>query len=134
MKNYKFNTEDLSKELGARKSADQKDIDRVMRNEEKIKKAAKKGALAKFLSDIVLFFQLLSDYTRGRYRKVPLKTIAAIVGALAYILCPVDLIPDFLPGIGYVDDAGVMALCLKLVKSDIDRYRDWKEGNNRKAA
>lgn len=131
---YNYNNEDLGKELEVRESADQKDIDKVLRNEKKIKKAAKKGALSKFLSDIVLFFQLLGDYTRGRYRKVPLKTIAAIVGALAYILCPVDLIPDYLPGIGYVDDAGVMALCLKLVKSDIDRYRDWKECNNRKAA
>ena len=132
---YNFDDKDLGRELEARKSASREDVDKVLRNEEKIKKMAKKGHLARFFKDIVLFFQLLEDYTRGRYKRVPLKTIAAIVGALVYVLCPIDLIPDFLPGIGYVDDAGVMALCLKLVQADINRYRDWKEdGNNEKAA
>lgn len=131
---YSFDDKDLSRELEARKSTSTKDVDKVLKNEEKIKRMAKKGALAKFFGDIVLFFQLLGDYTRGRYRKVPLRTIAAIVGALAYVLSPIDIIPDLLPVIGYVDDAGVMALCLKLVQSDIDHYRAWREGNNKKAA
>lgn len=132
---YNYNDKDFGRELEARRSASREDVDKVLRNEEKIKKMAKKGHLARFFKDIVLFFQLLADYTRGRYKKVPLRTIAAIVGALAYVLCPIDLIPDFLPGIGYVDDAGVMAICLKLVQYDINRYSDWKEScNNKKAA
>ena len=67
-------------------------------------------------------------------QQVPLKTIAAIVGTLVYVLSPIDIIPDFIPGFGYLDDAGVVELCRRLIKSDIDKYRAWKESGNQKAA
>ena len=44
-----------------------------------------------------------------------------------YVLNPLDLIPDLIFGFGLVDDAGVVALCLKLVESDLHRYAAWKE-------
>jgi len=42
----------------------------------------------------------------------------AIVGALAYFVCPLDLIPDFLPG-GWVDDASVIAGALAAIRAHI---------------
>ena len=57
---------------------------------------------------------------------LPRLTRAAIVGALAYLICPFDVIPDFIPVIGLVDDAAVIAICLKLVRTDIAAYRAWK--------
>lgn len=131
---YNFDEQDLSRELEARRSASREDVDKVLRNEEKIKKMAKKGHLARFFEDIVLFFQLLKDFCSGKYKQVPLKTIAAIVGTLVYVLSPIDIIPDFIPGFGYLDDAGVVELCRRLIKSDIDKYRAWKESGNQKAA
>ncbi|WP_143151253.1 YkvA family protein, partial [Marinobacter nauticus] len=62
----------------------------------------------------------------GRYRAIPWKSIAAIAGALLYVLNPIDLIPDIIFGIGFLDDAGIVALCLKLVESDLHRYAAWK--------
>ncbi len=44
---------------------------------------------------------------------------AALVGALAYFVLPVDLIPDMLPVIGYTDDAAMLAAAIKLVASHI---------------
>ena len=54
---------------------------------------------------------------------MPRGTVAAIVGSLLYVLSPVDLIPDMIPVVGYLDDAAVLALCLKFVKHDVDEYK-----------
>lgn len=92
--------------------------------EEKVKSS---GKLNRFRADIKLMFAMIRDYWNGSYRDVPWKSIAAIAGALIYVLNPLDVIPDLLIGIGFLDDAGVVALCLKLVESDLHRYAAWKE-------
>lgn len=97
------------------------------------KKVQGSGRLRRFTTDIRLMFSLIRDYWRGDYRAIPWKSIAAIAGALLYVLNPIDLIPDIIFGIGFLDDAGVVALCLKLVESDLHRYAAWKaqqEDNN----
>ena len=92
--------------------------------EEKVKNS---GRLNRFSTDIKLMFSLIRDYWYGHYRAIPWKSIAAVAGALLYVLNPLDLIPDLIFGFGLVDDAGVVALCLKLVESDLHRYAAWKE-------
>lgn len=92
--------------------------------EEKVKGS---GHLRRFTTDIRLMFSLIRDYWRGEYRDIPWKSIAAIAGALLYVLNPIDLLPDFIFMLGFLDDAGVVALCLKLVESDLHRYAAWKE-------
>jgi len=90
-------------------------------------KVRNSGKLRRFSTDIRLMFSMLRDYWQGSYREVPWKSIAAIVGALIYVLNPLDLIPDLLLGIGFLDDAGVVAACLALVESDLLRYAAWKD-------
>ena len=90
------------------------------------------GALRKYWEDVKTFFSMVKDYAGGAYREVPFGTIAAIVGALAYLLSPIDVIPDFIPVLGYLDDAAVLALCLKLVQGDVEDYRQWQ--SKRRAA
>lgn len=43
------------------------------------------------------------------------------------MLSPIDLIPDFIPVVGYVDDALVVAACLAMVESDLEIYKEWKK-------
>ncbi|MBO4524228.1 MAG: DUF1232 domain-containing protein [Spirochaetia bacterium] len=122
----KFNEEDLNREFEARKSSSEKDVNRVLRSWAKIMKMVKNNKeLAIFLDYVVIFIKMLRDYISGKYRDVPVRTIAAIVGALVYLLCPADMIPDFIPGIGYIDDAGVLAACIRMVKYDLDKYQDF---------
>ena len=69
---------------------------------------------------------MLKDYKVGIYKDVPWFTIASVVFALLYVLNPLDIIPDFIPGFGYVDDASVLALALRFIESDLHKYLDWK--------
>ncbi len=65
-------------------------------------------ALARFVPDcIVLFRRLLGD------PRVPRATKALLVPAIAYLAFPLDLIPDFIPVIGYLDDAVVLAWAVR---------------------
>ena len=52
---------------------------------------------------------LLSAYYCAFDRTTPIQVKAALLGALAYFVLPVDLIPDILPVLGYADDAAVLA-------------------------
>ena len=83
-------------------------------------------ALQNVLDDLFLMISLVRDWMSGSYRKIPKRAIVAILGAIIYFVMPVDAIPDFLPGIGYIDDALVIALVIKSIHMDLMEYKQWK--------
>ncbi|HSP11476.1 MAG TPA: YkvA family protein [Salegentibacter sp.] len=87
--------------------------------------------LNEYYRDFVDLFSLLQDWYKGRYKDVPWLVISSVGGALLYVLSPIDLIPDFLPMVGYLDDAAVFAALLKYVRQDLKKYRDWKYDEDR---
>jgi uncharacterized membrane protein YkvA (DUF1232 family) len=106
------------------------DIGKVLNKEEEIRsRFESSGPLGKFINDFKLLMAVVQDYAKGRYKKTPFWTIAAIVAALLYVLNPFDLIPDFIPGLGQVDDAAVVAACLLMVRQDLHKYKKWKIEN-----
>ena len=118
-----FNEEDVQKIFDGFNSYTQDDADKVMNNADRIEKIVSNGTLSKFLKDVKVYFKMLSDVFSRRYTRVPRGTVAAIVGSLLYVLSPMDLIPDMIPVIGYLDDVAVLTLCLKFVKHDVDEYK-----------
>jgi uncharacterized membrane protein YkvA (DUF1232 family) len=67
-------------------------------------------ALAGFIPDcVVLIRRLLGDDEVARWRK------GVLVLLLAYLVSPIDLVPDFVPGLGQLDDAIVVALALRVI-------------------
>ena len=48
---------------------------------------------------------------------------------MIYFVSPIDFILDSIPGIGYLDDVAVVAVCWNLVSSDIEEYTKWREEN-----
>jgi len=84
------------------------------------------GPLGRFIGDFKLLIAVVKDYWKGRYRKIPFFSIAAIVAALLYVINPFDIIPDIIPVIGYLDDAAVIAACLAMVRQDLHNYKLWK--------
>jgi uncharacterized membrane protein YkvA (DUF1232 family) len=83
-------------------------------------------APGRLLERLRLLWMVLGDYAKGNYRKVPWKAVAAIVAAAAYVVSPIDLIPDFLIPIGWTDDLLVVALTWGLVKHELRDYCAWK--------
>ncbi|MCW4441071.1 YkvA family protein [Vibrio splendidus] len=84
------------------------------------------GALSKLWNDIKLMMNLITDYVKGDYTDVPWRVIAAITGAIVYFASPIDVIPDFIPVVGYLDDALVIKLAIDLASEDFNEYKRWK--------
>lgn len=77
--------------------------------------------------NICNFCDLLSDYLDGTYQALPLATIVACLGGLIYLVLPFDVLPDFFAGIGWVDDAAVLAFIMAAEQNDVNEYLAWKE-------
>lgn len=114
-------------EEGAKKVGND-DVKKVVKRADEIKSTfEKKGPLGRFIKDVKLMLGLVQDYWNGSYRDVPWWAIAAVVAALLYVLSPIDLIPDFIPVIGCLDDAAVVGACLLMVEQQLAEYQQWKE-------
>lgn len=78
--------------------------------------------------DFLNLIQLLRAYFKGEYRKLPWTSIISALAAVLYFLNPFDVIPDFILGFGMLDDATVIAFCLRSMKSDLDKFVEYKAG------
>ena len=113
----------------------EEDVKETLGKEDEIKKLFKRvNVLAKYCNDLCEVFELLRDRVAGVYRETPWATIAALTGALIYVLSPLDLILDFIPGIGFLDDAIVIGLAIRLALPDLEKYRAWKTACKETAA
>ncbi len=74
----------------------------------------------------VLLAGLAKDVFAGNYKDVPWPTVAAIGFAIAYVVSPVDLIPDVMIPVGWTDDSMVVALVFAAIEHDIKKYAKWK--------
>ena len=103
------------------------DIQRVDEHSEEIKsRFLGEGPLGTFVEELILALRLTSDYVTGRYRKIPYWAITAIAFMFLYIVNPMDLIPDFIIGLGQLDDLAVVSMCLILVRQEIHVYKAWR--------
>ncbi len=78
------------------------------------------------LSNIPVLVSMVRSYFKGEYPSLPRGTLIGILAALVYFVSPVDIIPDAIPGIGYLDDAMVVTVTMAFVKSDVDTYKQWR--------
>ena len=107
------------------------DLEYIINEEDKLKEKLQDSShLERFTKDLMLFVSLIKDYYKGNYRDIPYKTISAGVVGLLYTLNPIDIIPDFIPFIGHIDDALVLAFCLKLIEKDLQQYQTWKKNQS----
>lgn len=83
--------------------------------------------------DARTFFSMARDWMSGAYRNVSAKTIALSIIAIAYFISPVDIIPDWILGLGQIDDALILAMVLASMHDELQNYRSWRELNQRAA-
>ena len=94
-----------------------------------MKIAGKQNLLNRFHENIKLLFAITKDFLAAKYRKVPYWIICTIVFTTLYVFNPLDVIPDYIPGAGQLDDAAVVMICMRLSEREIRRYNKWKETN-----
>ena len=82
--------------------------------------------LSRLFEDVKLLFLLIRDYWKGVYRDVSIWSILVFSIGIIYIISPIDIIPDFNLGIGQIDDAVVLLLCLNFLEKDLYKYKKWK--------
>ena len=87
------------------------------------------GFLVRLFQDLKLLIPLIKDYWKGTYRDISAKSIVIFVAALAYIISPIDLIPDYIIGLGQIDDAVILGLSLYFLEKDLRKYKEWKDRN-----
>ncbi len=124
----KFNKEEIKEQLKDKfdsfKNYTDDDLKKVLDNESKINKILKNPELIKFVEDVKLYFRMLRDIVTGKYKKIPFGTIATIVCTLLYVLNPQDIIPDYIPVIGYIDDAFIIRMSLRFTQFDVQKYKE----------
>lgn len=80
---------------------------------EKISSIAKRAGAKLVYAALILFYTLQSN-------KVSAKDKAVIIGALGYMISPLDVIPDAIPIAGLTDDLAVLVYVLKKVWVDVE--------------
>ena len=89
-------------------------------------KLVKFSLWGRLINDFKLLFSLIKDYWKGVYRDVSIWSILVSSLTIIYILSPIDIIPDFILGIGQIDDAAVLLLCVYFLEKDLYKYQEWK--------
>jgi len=83
------------------------------------------GKFRRVASRLPFADDLLAAYYCAFDRETPFQVKAALLGALAYFVLPVDAMPDILPLLGYTDDALVLVTALRMVSGHIrDEHRE----------
>ena len=79
---------------------------------EKISRIAKRAGAKLVYAALILYYTLQSD-------KIPVKDKAIIIGALGYLISPLDVVPDAIPIVGLGDDLGVLIYVLQKVWGNV---------------
>ncbi|MBB1519224.1 YkvA family protein [Aquipseudomonas guryensis] len=91
------------------------------------KSASKGGRLGAVREDLRLLVGLCMAWWRGEYRAIGTQAFLSVVAALLYFLTPLDALPDWLLGIGLLDDLAVLAWVLRTWRGELDAYRAWRD-------
>lgn len=79
-----------------------------------------------FWSQIKAFIRMLKAYINKEYTVVPWASIVLVAGAVLYFLSPIDLVLDWLPLAGFVDDTAVLVFVLRQIRNDLEKFKQWE--------
>ena len=116
----KLNFEEIIRSLNAKAHSISIDQDKL---NNLIKESWRKLEGNKAFSELI---DLIRQYIKGEYTSLSKGNLVLIIIGFLYLVHPLDIIPDFLLG-GFLDDAAVFTYILKMIKHEIDSFREWKE-------
>lgn len=78
------------------------------------------------MEDLKALIRLMRAYAKGEYRAIAWESLVLAAAAVAYLVSPIDLIPDMVPG-GLIDDAVVITFVVGLIRSELDDFIEWEQ-------
>jgi uncharacterized membrane protein YkvA (DUF1232 family) len=97
----------------------------------KVSNYISKEKLSSVRKELELLCSYVMDIMKGDYSDYDGVKLMFIIAALIYVVSPIDIIPDFIPVAGLVDDVVVIEWLIREVKSELDKYEQIKWENNR---
>jgi uncharacterized membrane protein YkvA (DUF1232 family) len=84
------------------------------------------GPLTPIKRDLQTLLRMLRASGEGRYRQLSKKNLVLAGLGVLYLVSPLDVIPDFLPG-GFTDDAAVIGFVLRKVRGELAAFQAWEQ-------
>lgn len=84
---------------------------------------------SKFSQRLGVMLRLIKSYVNGSYRQVKVQNIILLIAAIIYFVMPLDLIADFIPITGFIDDFTVLLWVYQKVQEEIDEFLEWEQKN-----
>src|ERR1041384_595399 len=84
------------------------------------------GPLTPLKKDLQTLLRLMRAYGEGRYREVSGRNLVLAVLGIIYLVSPLDVLPDFLPG-GFFDDAAVIGFVVKKIRTELVAFEIWEQ-------
>ncbi|MBU0806365.1 MAG: DUF1232 domain-containing protein [Gammaproteobacteria bacterium] len=84
------------------------------------------NGFAELANQLKLLQALCLAWWRGEYRAIDSRALLAVVAALLYFVTPLDAIPDWLFGIGLVDDLAVLAWVMRTWQAELAAFEQWR--------
>jgi len=99
-------------------------------NERKFRQKVEKAspALKVILRNVKELYTLFVDSVKGRY-DLNTVTLGIVGGGLLYFILPMDLVPDYIPFVGFLDDLAVLTTIIHSLEQELEAYRNWKKIN-----
>jgi uncharacterized membrane protein YkvA (DUF1232 family) len=82
--------------------------------------------LSRVIDSLKTSLRLMSHYAAGEYRDISAKSLGLLVASIIYLIMPMDMMPDFIIGLGLTDDAALLAWTLRSIMDDLERFSIWE--------
>ena len=120
----------------ARKSAGRARTDEIIAAAEDILAGVSRRKVPTFVNERLEKLEIMIDMLTDHEWRLPQNDVVRVLNALAYLCDPEDLIPDHIPGLGFLDDAIMIELVVRDLRHEMDAYADFcayrKSGQRRK--
>ena len=90
-------------------------------------KGSKDNKFKQLFNVALTLVRLVRSYISGEYREVETNTIVSGLAVLLYVLSPIDLVPDFIPVLGFLDDLSLVSWFVGKFQIEIIRFREWED-------
>ena len=97
--------------------------------DETLNKVKNVSVLAGLFNNIRTAYDMVSDSVTGKYKGVSKGTRALLAGGLAYLALPIDLVPDFIPVAGWLDDGAVLGWIFARCADEFKKYKEFKNSS-----